>query len=134
MGISYDLRCSCCTAPGTRCPELRACIEARDPVGAGEGNAGHGGSLDGEGNQILRLEIVDVRLAAGARDRLRLEREHREEIGELASGGDRIEPRREHGILGGDAGGIAPFVPVVISAGGGAERTIFLLQMRVVVP
>ena len=104
------------------------------PACSSERHLRHRGRLDRQRHQVLGFEIVHVRLAAGARDRLRLQRENREEIGELASGGGRIEPRREHGILGGNAGGIAPFVPVVISAGGGAERTIFLLQMRVVVP
>ena len=59
----------------------------------GQRHARHGGGLDGQRDQILRLQIVHVALAAGARDRLRLQRQHREVIGEPPAGRDRVEPR-----------------------------------------
>src|ERR1700677_3386335 len=44
----------------------------RNPVGAGKRNPSHRCGFDGQCNEIFRLEIVDVRFAAGARDSLRL--------------------------------------------------------------
>src|SRR5262245_36300494 len=58
----------------------------RNPVGARERDAGHGGGLHGQRDQVLGLEIVQVRLAAGARDGLRFERHDRQVIGKLAAG------------------------------------------------
>src|SRR5687767_4315461 len=46
----------------------------RDPVRAGKRHLRHRRRLDGERHQILRLQIMDMVLAAGARDGLRLER------------------------------------------------------------
>jgi polyisoprenoid-binding protein YceI len=45
-----------------------------------------------------------VRLAAGASDRLRLEREHAEVVRQPPAGRDRVETRRQLRILRGDAG------------------------------
>src|SRR4249919_2891334 len=71
----------------------------RYPVGAGQRNAGHGGSLERQRAQILRLEVVDVVLAAGPRDRLRLQRHDLEVVGKAAAGGDRIDTARQFGVL-----------------------------------
>ena len=37
---------------------------ARNPTGSGQRDPGHGGGLDGEGGEILGLEVVHVGLAA----------------------------------------------------------------------
>src|SRR5204862_4545296 len=49
------------------------------------------------------------------------------------AGENRIEALGEGGVLGGDAGGVAAFVPVVVAAGGGAELPVLRLPARVVV-
>ena len=49
------------------------------------------------------------------RDGLRFQRQHREIIGEPPPGSYGIEPRGQHGILGGDASRIATLVPVVVT-------------------
>src|SRR6516164_1222621 len=58
---------------------------SRNPIRAREGNPSHRGRLDGERHEILRLEIVDMRLAAGAGDSLNLNRHHGKIIGQLAA-------------------------------------------------
>ena len=72
-------------------------------------------------------------LAAGPGDGLRLEREHGEIIGKPPSRRHRIEPGGELGILRGDAGRIAPLVPVVVGASRGAELAVFGFEMGRVV-
>ncbi len=64
---------------------------------------------------------------------LRLERQHRQIIRELVPGDHRIEAGGKRRVLCGDAGRIAAFVPVVVGAGGAAERAILIFQMRIVV-
>src|SRR4029453_2066360 len=94
---------------------------ARNPVRAGDRHARHGGRLDRERHKILRLEIVQMTLAAGARDGLSFKRQHGEIIGKAPAAKNGIKPRGEHWVLRGDAGGIAALVPVVVAAGRGAE-------------
>ena len=48
----------------------------RNPVRAGKRHLRHRGGFDGERHEILRLQIVHMALAAGARDRLRFQRQH----------------------------------------------------------
>src|SRR5581483_10758303 len=103
------------------------------PVGAGQGHAGHGGGLHGQRHQVLGLEVVHVALAVGAGDGLAREGDHREIVGEPATGEHGIEPPGELGVLRGDAGRVAAFVPVVVAAGGGAEPGVLRLPARVVV-
>src|ERR1700674_4840698 len=114
-------------------PQWSPAAETGYPVGPGNRNPRHGGGLYRECDEILRLQIMHVRLAACARDRLRLEGEHAQIVGELAARHDRIEPAREVFVLRGDARWIAPLVPIVVSAGGGAEQAVFVLEMRIVV-
>ena len=66
---------------------LHAMTLAWNPLRSRERHARHRGSFHGECDEILGLEIVDVALAAGARDGLGLEREHGEVIREPAPGG-----------------------------------------------
>ena len=73
-----------------------ALLASRYPVGARQWHARHGGGLDRQRDQVFGLEIVQVALAAGARDGLRLQRQHRQIIGQPAARRDRIEPRRQH--------------------------------------
>src|SRR5512139_2236902 len=47
-----------------------------NPACSSERHARHGGGLDGEGTQILRLEVVHVVVAAGAGDGLHFQRHH----------------------------------------------------------
>ena len=101
-----------------------------NPVRARQRHACHRRRLDRQRHKILRLEIVHVALAAGAGDGLRLERQHGQIVGEPPSGRDRIEARRELGILRGDAGRVAALVPVVVAAGRGAELAVLVLPAR----
>ena len=80
------------------------------PIRSRERHLGHGGRLDGECDEILRLQIVHVALAVGARDGLAFERQHGQIVGEPLSRSDRIEPLRQLGVLRRDANGIAPLV------------------------
>ena len=69
--------------------------EARNPVGRpGEWNLRHRRGLDGERDEVFRLEVVHVRLAARTGERLGFERQHAEVVGDLAAAHDGIEPRR----------------------------------------
>src|SRR5262245_44438492 len=106
---------------------------ARNPVRSRQRHACHGGSFHGQRHQVFGLEIVHMRLAAGARDGLHLERHDRKKVRKLAAGENRIEPRRQRGVLRGDADRVAAFMPVVVGTGGGAERAILFLEMRIVV-
>src|SRR5215470_19512645 len=105
----------------------------RNPIGAGKRHAGHGGGLDRKRHEILRLEIVHVAFAAGARDGLRLEREHREIIGKAPAAEHRIEAGSEHRVLRSNAGGIAALMPVVVAACRATELAIFRFECGVVV-
>ena len=58
---------------------------------------------------------------------------HGEIVGELAASHHRIEPLRQRFVLGGDAGGIAALMPVVVGAGLSAELAVLVLEMRIVV-
>jgi len=108
-------------------------VLSRYPAGAGERHLGHGRGLDRQRHQILRFQIVHVALAAGARQRLAFQRHHGEVIGQPVAGRDRVETAGKGRVLGGDAGRILALVPVVIGAGGGAERLVIGLQSRIVV-
>ena len=76
---------------------------------------------------------MHVALAAGARDGLGLERQHREIIGEPAPARNRVEAPHQLGVLRGDAGRVAALVVIVIGAGARADLAIVLVEMRGVV-
>ena len=97
------------------------------------GTPRHRRRLDRQRDEIFRLEIVHMALAAGPRYGLRLESQDREIVGETPSRRDRIETGGELWVLRGDAGGIATLVPVVIGAGGCSQRVVFRLERGVVV-
>ena len=65
---------------------------ARNPVRPGQRHAGHRRRLDRQRNEVFRLQIVDVALAAGAGDGLRFQRQHAEIIRQPRAARDRIEP------------------------------------------
>ena len=104
-----------------------------NPFGARQRNAGHRGRLDRDGDQVLGFEMAHVGLAAGARDRLRLHRQHPQVVGQPAAAFDGIEPRRQFGILRADAGGIGAVLEVVEEARGAAELLVFGGVARMVV-
>ena len=54
-----------------------------------------------------------VGLAAGARDGLRLHRQHPQIVGQPAAALDRVEPRGQLGVLGADARGVGAVLEVV---------------------
>src|SRR2546423_9462490 len=68
-------------------------VRARDPARAGERHARHRGRLDREGDEVLGLEVVQMRLSTGARERLRLERQHAQVVGDPPAAEHRIEAR-----------------------------------------
>src|SRR5262249_45604997 len=107
---------------------------SRNPIGTRGGNLRHRGGLEGERHEILRFEIMDMRLAAGAGDSLNLERHHRKIIGQLAARDRWIEALGERSILSRDAGWVTPLVPIVIGPSGRSELAIFVFKMRVIVP
>ena len=74
-----------------------------------------------------------MRLAAGARERLRLEREHAQVVGEAAAAEHRIEARGELVVLGRDARRVATRLPVVVVARGAADLPVLLLVLGAVV-
>ena len=78
----------------------------------------HCGRLHGERDEVLRLEVVHVRLPAGARERLGLERQHAQVVGNLATAEHRVEASRELVVLRRDADGVPPRLAVVVVAGG----------------
>src|SRR6266446_10941626 len=85
------------TAPGSR--------PSWDPVGAGERDTGHSGGFDGQRREVLRLEIMEVRLAAGAGQGLGFHRQHRQKISDAPRAFLDIEPALEHRVLRRDADG-----------------------------
>ena len=60
-------------------------VRSRNPVRAGQWDAGHGGSLDRESSEVFRLEMVDVGLAAGPGERRQLHRQRPEVVGDAAA-------------------------------------------------
>ena len=86
-----------CRSEAGACPGIQSVPASGTPR--------HGGGLDGQRHEILRLEIVHVALAAGARDGLRLERHAPRDSwragGRPATGSSRFGELR---ILRGDAG------------------------------
>ena len=124
-------RCCSSTRPRSRpsSASVRA-VDAGDPARAGERHARHRRRLDRQRDEILRLEVVDVRLAARARERLRLERQHAQVVGDAPPADDRVEPRGELVVLGRDAGRVAAGLPVVVEAGGAAELAVRLVVAR----
>src|SRR5215203_4232534 len=87
-----------------------------DPARAGERHLRHRSRLDREGAEVLRLQRVDVRLAARTREHLHLERERVEEVVDPLRGVLDDEPLAQLGILGRDAHGAAAGVAVVALA------------------
>ena len=71
-----------------------------DPRRAGQRDPRHRRRLDGQSDEILRLEVVDMRLAARAGDRLSLERQHTQVVGHALGPDRRIKSRCQVRILG----------------------------------
>ena len=98
------------------------------------GHAGHRGRLDRQGDEVFRLEVVDVRLPARAGQGLRLERQHPQVVRDLATTELGVEAGRELVVLGRDAGWVAARLPVVVVAGRAAELAVLGLVVGAVVP
>lgn len=58
-----------------------------------------------------------MRLAASTRDDLRLRRHHGQVVGKATTGQNGVKTCGQCEVLGGDAGGISAFVPVVVGTG-----------------
>src|SRR5260370_10704579 len=97
---------------------------ARDVVGSGQRDLGHGRGLHGQGAQIFGLEAVYIRLAAGPREHLRLERQRVQEVVDALSRLVDLQPLAQLRVLGSDADGAAPGVAVVAPAGRDADRAL----------
>ena len=76
-----------------------------------------------------RSQVVHVGLAAGARDRLRLQHHRPQVVGEAPAAQLRVEARSEAVVLGRDAGRILPLVPVVVVTGRHAEVGVAVLEL-----
>ena len=76
---------------------------------------------------------MHVRLAAGARERLALERQHAEVVRDLPAGELGIEARRELILLGRDAGRIATRLVVVVEPCRGTDLPVLLVELGCVV-
>ena len=61
------------------------------PVGSGKRHPGHGRGLHCHAPRVLRLQVVNVALATGPRDGLRLKRHHLEVVATDAPTRDRVE-------------------------------------------
>src|SRR5918994_3412254 len=95
-----------------------------DPVGAGERHSGHRRCLDGERDEVLGFEVLQVRLPAGPGDGLRLHGEYAQVVGEAAAALDGVEAGGELGVLRSDAGRVAPVLEIVVEPGSGAELRV----------
>ena len=74
-----------------------------------------------------------MRVAARARERLRLEGQHPQVVGDPAPPEDRVEARRELVLLRRDPGGVATRLPVVVEPGRAADPTVLLVVLGAVV-
>src|SRR5437016_6574999 len=83
----------------------------------GQGHHGQGRSLHGEGGQILGLQTVHVRLAAGPRHHLTLDGEAVKEVVDAFRRAVGVEALAQHRILGRHADGAPAGVAVVTVAG-----------------
>ena len=72
-------------------------------------------------------------LSAGPRQRLRLEHERAQVVGQPAATLDRVEPGRERVVLGGDTGGVEAGLIVVVVAGRRAYFAVALVVLGGVV-
>ena len=94
--------------------QLRSVGRARDPGRARERHPRHRRGLDGKRDQILGLEVLDVRLAARAGERLGLE-DHRAQVVRQPPAAELgIEARGELVVLRGDPHGVTALLPVVV--------------------
>src|ERR1700738_2113170 len=107
-------------------------VLSRDPIGAGQRDAGHGGGFDGQRGEVLRLEIMKVRLAASTGQGLRLHCQHRQEIADAPCAFLDIEPAFERGVLRRDADRAASGVAMVASAWLSAESVVIFDMDRAV--
>src|SRR5215204_3919953 len=103
---------------------------ARDVVGAGERHLGHRRRLGGERGEILRLEAVNVRLPARAREHLHLERERVEEVVDAVRRLLHMQPLAQLRVLGRDADRAATRVAVVALARWHADRALVVRDTR----
>ena len=95
-----------------------------DDVGADNRNACDKGGFQGEGAQILRLQVVDVALAAGSRQHLYLHRHGVDEVGDAVSRFVDVEAFHQFGILRGDTHGAASGMAVVTGIWLRSQRVI----------
>src|SRR5712691_2610606 len=119
----------CVTSPALA---LRG-MASRDPIRAGERHARHGRGLDRQRDEILWLEVVNMGLAASARERLRLEREDAQIVRDPAPAEHRVETGRELVVLGRDPCWVTARLPVVVETRCAADLPVLLVVLGAVV-
>src|SRR5712691_45974 len=102
-------------------------VASRDPVGAGERHARHRRGLDRQRDEILRLEVVNMRLPARAGERLRLEREDAYVFRDPAPTENRVETGRELVVLRRDPCRVATRLPVVVETRCASDLPVLLV-------
>src|SRR4051812_34571076 len=85
----------------------------RDPVGARQGHPRHRGRLHGDGDEVLRLQVPDVRLAARPGDGLGLHGEPPQVVRQPPAALDRVESGRQFWVLRGDARRVPTVLEVI---------------------
>src|SRR5580700_10626243 len=99
---------------------------AENLVGSCHGDAGNHGGLQSQGAQILRLQVMHVRLAAGTGERLDLAGHGAEEVGDPLRSSVDVEALHQLRVLRGDPNRTEPCMAVVAVVGSGADLMIVL--------
>src|SRR4051794_37761880 len=108
-------------------------LASRNPVRPCERDPSHGSRLDRQRNEVLGLEVVDVRLAAGAGEGLRLERQDAKIVRDLAAAELRIEASVESFVLRRYPDRVTAGLPVVVVARRAADLSVLVLVIGTVV-
>src|SRR6266568_2434798 len=103
---------------------------SRHPIRSCQRHPCHCGGLDGECSEVLGLEIEQMRLAAGARKRLRLKRQHGQIIAHPTRARLDDEALLQRWVLRRDADRTAPGMAVVAITRCCAKSAIFILVDR----
>src|SRR4029079_16556655 len=97
---------------------------AEDAVGPGQGQTRDERGFEGQGAEILGLEVMHIALPASPRQDLDLRRTGVEEVGPWLGGGVHLQPGGQLRVLGGDADRASAGVAVVARIGGGTNLVI----------
>ena len=102
------------------------------PASSHQRHFGDHGGLQGQGTKVLRVQIMDVGLAAGPGQHLDLRVHGLEEVGHPIGRFVDGQPRHEVRILGGDPHGTEPGVAVMAGIGLGPQLVVVLNVNRLV--